>query len=252
MDRSQLGDGQTFAIISLAGRLMKKGTSLRTLGSATSVVRKRVVRTVSVFDVVCFVRTRRHPEFSQALPEQQFWGDAQNPWNAIPTPLASGTLVIRATLRAAGQPSDVATRDDKRARRREQRCPGHPVQWRLDNVCHTAGKEARFQTLPQPTLERVWLPPQYRIGEASHPGPEVLTCNSNSWKNAPAILTKGCDLVHLQETCLVKDKVAGAVREAFKLGYYSSFVPAKEVQEPGRPSGGLAILCKDGKCKPAL
>eukprot|EP00971_Amphidinium_carterae_P224028 4445453-Amphidinium_carterae.2 len=51
----------------------------------------------------------------------------------------------------------------------------------------------------------------------------------------------------LAETFLVKDKLAGAVREASALGYYSSFVPAKKAQGSGRPSGGLAILCQDGQ-----
>eukprot|EP00971_Amphidinium_carterae_P129113 2557455-Amphidinium_carterae.1 len=42
-----------------------------------------------------------------------------------------------------------------------------------------------------------------------------------------------------------RHKIPGAVREATAQGYYSSFVPATATQ--GRPSGGLAILCKDGQ-----
>eukprot|EP00971_Amphidinium_carterae_P330094 6462948-Amphidinium_carterae.2 len=56
---------------------------------------------------------------------------------------------------------------------------------------------------------QIWLPPQYRIGEASNPGPEVFTCNSHSWKTAQGLLTKAYDLVPFQETLLVKDKLAG-------------------------------------------
>eukprot|EP00971_Amphidinium_carterae_P162221 3215634-Amphidinium_carterae.1 len=37
-------------------------------------------------------------------------------------------------------------------------------------------------------------------------------------------------------------RIAGAVRQASELGYFSSFIPARGTA--GRPSGGLAILCK--------
>eukprot|EP00971_Amphidinium_carterae_P239903 4762620-Amphidinium_carterae.1 len=52
----------------------------------------------------------------------------------------------------------------------------------------------------------------------------------------------GHDLILLQETFLLQPKIPGASKLARDNGYFSSFVPARSTA--GRPSGGLAILCK--------
>eukprot|EP00971_Amphidinium_carterae_P145761 2888669-Amphidinium_carterae.1 len=52
----------------------------------------------------------------------------------------------------------------------------------------------------------------------------------------------GHDLILMQETFLLQSKIPGAARMASENGYFSSFVPARGTA--GRPSGGLAILCK--------
>eukprot|EP00971_Amphidinium_carterae_P053983 1062761-Amphidinium_carterae.3 len=52
----------------------------------------------------------------------------------------------------------------------------------------------------------------------------------------------GHDLILLQESFLLQAKIPGAVRMATENGYFSSFIPA--LGTAGRPSGGLAILCK--------
>eukprot|EP00971_Amphidinium_carterae_P080788 1597980-Amphidinium_carterae.1 len=52
----------------------------------------------------------------------------------------------------------------------------------------------------------------------------------------------GHDLILLQETFLLQSKIPGATKMARDNGYSSSFIPARSTA--GRPSGGLAILCK--------
>eukprot|EP00971_Amphidinium_carterae_P097377 1926773-Amphidinium_carterae.1 len=52
----------------------------------------------------------------------------------------------------------------------------------------------------------------------------------------------GHDLILMQETFLLQSKIPGAARMASDNGYFSSCVPARGTA--GRPSGGLAILCK--------
>eukprot|EP00971_Amphidinium_carterae_P259554 5150073-Amphidinium_carterae.3 len=49
------------------------------------------------------------------------------------------------------------------------------------------------------------------------------------------------DVVVVQETFVLRDKVSSAKFIADKLGYYSSFTPTRKTE--GRPSGGLALLC---------
>eukprot|EP00971_Amphidinium_carterae_P111659 2211310-Amphidinium_carterae.1 len=81
--------------------------------------------------------------------------------------------------------------------------------------------------------------PVDRIGEAKNPGPLVCTCNSGGWSRAEGLLSMGHDLILMQETFLFQARIAGAVRQASELGYFSSFIPARGTA--GRPShcGGL-------------
>eukprot|EP00971_Amphidinium_carterae_P241509 4795343-Amphidinium_carterae.1 len=53
------------------------------------------------------------------------------------------------------------------------------------------------------------------------------------WRTSPLIMT---------ETFVVRDKVTSAKYTAKQLGYYLAFTPARSTS--GRPSGGLALLCK--------
>eukprot|EP00971_Amphidinium_carterae_P240573 4776157-Amphidinium_carterae.1 len=109
----------------------------------------------------------KHPEFSQSRADQQIWGDAQNAWALGIEGLFSVPMVDLPTV----------SRDAPQVQ------TGQPLDWSNLTKVSTTGKVARFQNPHQPSLERAWLPPQQRVGEASHPGPLVLTCNSNSWKN---------------------------------------------------------------------
>eukprot|EP00971_Amphidinium_carterae_P005083 101583-Amphidinium_carterae.1 len=45
---------------------------------------------------------------------------------------------------------------------------------------------------------------QPKVGEASNPGPVVVTCKANSWKRAGGLLTQEFDILFLQETFLLK------------------------------------------------
>eukprot|EP00971_Amphidinium_carterae_P319360 6347297-Amphidinium_carterae.2 len=54
----------------------------------------------------------------------------------------------------------------------------------------------------------------------------------------------GYDVILMQETFLLQARIAGATRQASGLGFFISFVPARGTA--GRPSGGLAILCRQG------
>eukprot|EP00971_Amphidinium_carterae_P219861 4364633-Amphidinium_carterae.1 len=88
--------------------------------------------------------------------------------------------------------------------------------------------------------DRPWWRPVAWIGEAKNPGPLVCTCNSGVWSRAEGLLSMGHDIILLQqETFLLQAKIS---RMASENGYFSSFVPARGTA--GRPSGGLAILCK--------
>eukprot|EP00971_Amphidinium_carterae_P012964 255681-Amphidinium_carterae.1 len=91
-------------------------------------------------------------------------------------------------------------------------------------------------------LRRPWPMPVNRIGEAKNPGPHVCTCNPGGWSRAEGLLSMGHDLILLQETFLLQSKIPGAARMASENGYFSSFIPARGTA--GRPSGGLASLCK--------
>eukprot|EP00971_Amphidinium_carterae_P329875 6462629-Amphidinium_carterae.1 len=55
----------------------------------------------------------------------------------------------------------------------------------------------------------------------------------------------GHDLILMQETFLLQLWIAGAVRQASELGYFSSFIPARGTA--GRPSGGLATSAGSGQ-----
>eukprot|EP00971_Amphidinium_carterae_P090707 1795511-Amphidinium_carterae.2 len=89
---------------------------------------------------------------------------------------------------------------------------------------------------------QTWWTPVARIGEASNPGPLVCSCNPGGWSRAERLLSMGHDIILMQEIFLLQAKIAGAARQASELGFFSSFVPARGTA--GRPSGGLAILCK--------
>eukprot|EP00971_Amphidinium_carterae_P163036 3232283-Amphidinium_carterae.1 len=87
-----------------------------------------------------------------------------------------------------------------------------------------------------------WLPNTYRIGEASQPGPSICSVNPGGWSLVEPVLNLKHDVVAVQETFVLRDKVSSAKFIANKLGYYSSFTPARKTE--GRPSGGLALLCR--------
>eukprot|EP00971_Amphidinium_carterae_P233542 4634806-Amphidinium_carterae.1 len=87
-----------------------------------------------------------------------------------------------------------------------------------------------------------WTPITYRIGEARMPGPTICSTNPGGWSLVEPDLNLKHDVVAVQETFVLRDKVTSAKFIADKLGYYSSFTPARKTE--GRPRGGLALLCR--------
>eukprot|EP00971_Amphidinium_carterae_P240485 4774097-Amphidinium_carterae.1 len=90
-----------------------------------------------------------------------------------------------------------------------------------------------------------WLPPTCRIGEATNPGPTICSVNPGGWSLVEPVLNLKHDVVAVQETFVLRDKFNSAKFVADKLGYYSSFTPARKTE--GRPSGGLALLCRQAQ-----
>eukprot|EP00971_Amphidinium_carterae_P244890 4862168-Amphidinium_carterae.2 len=90
-----------------------------------------------------------------------------------------------------------------------------------------------------------WFPPTCRIGEAVKPGPTICSVNPGGWSLVEPVLNLKHDIVAVQETFVLRDKVNGAKFVADRLGYYSSFTPARKTE--GRPSGGLALLCRQAQ-----
>eukprot|EP00971_Amphidinium_carterae_P132756 2629381-Amphidinium_carterae.1 len=86
-----------------------------------------------------------------------------------------------------------------------------------------------------------WTPATYRVGEAQKPGPSICSTNPGGWSQVEPVLNLKHDVVAVQETFVLRDKVSSAKFTADKLGYYSSFTPARKTE--GRHSGGLALLC---------
>eukprot|EP00971_Amphidinium_carterae_P077594 1534059-Amphidinium_carterae.1 len=84
-----------------------------------------------------------------------------------------------------------------------------------------------------------------RIGEAKRPGPSICCVNPGGWSRIDPTLNLKHDVVAVQETFVLREQVAGAKHQASQLGYYSSFTPARKTD--GRPSGGLALLCKQAQ-----
>eukprot|EP00971_Amphidinium_carterae_P254952 5061400-Amphidinium_carterae.1 len=89
---------------------------------------------------------------------------------------------------------------------------------------------------PQIAWERKvgWLPPTCRIGEAAKPGPTICSVNPGGWSLVEPVLNLKHDVVAVQETFVLRDKVNSAKFVADKLGSYSSFTPARKTE--GRPS----------------
>eukprot|EP00971_Amphidinium_carterae_P057168 1130381-Amphidinium_carterae.2 len=73
-----------------------------------------------------------------------------------------------------------------------------------------------------------WWMPVARIGEAKNPGPLVCTCNPGGWSRAEGLLIGSLE---------PSDRPVSLDTPGF-----SSFIPARGTA--GRPSGGLAVLCK--------
>eukprot|EP00971_Amphidinium_carterae_P045898 902876-Amphidinium_carterae.1 len=78
-----------------------------------------------------------------------------------------------------------------------------------------------------------WLPPTCRVGEAAKPGPTICSVNPGGWSLVEPVLNLNHDVVAVQETFVLRDKVNSAKFIADKLGYYSSFTPARKTE--GRP-----------------
>eukprot|EP00971_Amphidinium_carterae_P133270 2639259-Amphidinium_carterae.1 len=89
-------------------------------------------------------------------------------------------------------------------------------------------------TLPCQGYRQIgWIPTTYRVGEATMPGPSICSTNPGGWSNVEPVLDLGHDIVTVQETFVLRDRVSGAKYTADKLGYYSSFTPARKTD--GRP-----------------
>eukprot|EP00971_Amphidinium_carterae_P047388 933828-Amphidinium_carterae.1 len=69
-----------------------------------------------------------------------------------------------------------------------------------------------------------WLPPTCRIGEALHPGPTICSVNPGGWSLVEPVLNLKHDVVAVQETFVLRDKVNSAKFVADKLGYYVLFL----------------------------
>eukprot|EP00971_Amphidinium_carterae_P352371 6492568-Amphidinium_carterae.3 len=82
-----------------------------------------------------------------------------------------------------------------------------------------------------------WIPPTRRIGEARKPGPSICSANPGGWSRIDGTLNLKHDIVAVQETFVLRDQMSSARFTADKLGYYSSFTPARKTD--GRPGGGL-------------
>ena len=94
----------------------------------------------------------------------------------------------------------------------------------------------------------------YRIGEATNPGPGLLTLNAGGWDKAKRFLCRNIaewqlegltdrpDVIFLQETWLTQSQIPRAKREAHEIGYHALFVPALKPNHKGRASGGLAVI----------
>eukprot|EP00971_Amphidinium_carterae_P090330 1788686-Amphidinium_carterae.2 len=90
----------------------------------------------------------------------------------------------------------------------------------------------------------VWRQDTCRIAEAKKPGPTICSVNPGGWSRVTGTLTlPKLDIVAVQETFLLRDAVG--TYTASQHGYYSSFTPARKAG--GRPSGGLALLCKQAQ-----
>eukprot|EP00971_Amphidinium_carterae_P350579 6491630-Amphidinium_carterae.3 len=90
-----------------------------------------------------------------------------------------------------------------------------------------------------------WIPPNLQIGEAKKPGPSICSANPGGWSRIDGVLNLQHDVVAVQETFVLREQMSGAKYTADKLGYYSSFTPARKTD--GRPSGGLALLCRQAQ-----
>ena len=100
----------------------------------------------------------------------------------------------------------------------------------------------------------VLLDIDYRIGEATNPGPDLLTLNAGGWDKAKRFLCRNLaewqvegltdrpDVIFLQETWLTQSQIPRAKREAHEIGFHALFVPALKPNHKGRASGGLAVL----------
>eukprot|EP00971_Amphidinium_carterae_P108343 2145139-Amphidinium_carterae.3 len=90
-----------------------------------------------------------------------------------------------------------------------------------------------------------WIPPTRRIGEAKTPGTSICSANPGGWSRIDGTLNLKHDIVAVQETFVLREQVSSTKYTAYKLGYYSSFTPARKTD--GRPSGGLALLCRQAQ-----
>eukprot|EP00971_Amphidinium_carterae_P218577 4338521-Amphidinium_carterae.1 len=87
----------------------------------------------------------------------------------------------------------------------------------LENRLNTCSRERSQVCLGY--RQQGWIPTTSRIGEAKKPGPTVCSANPGGWSRIDGTLDK--------------------------LGYYSSFTPARKTD--GRPSGGSALLCRQAQ-----
>eukprot|EP00971_Amphidinium_carterae_P094788 1875804-Amphidinium_carterae.2 len=73
----------------------------------------------------------------------------------------------------------------------------------------------------------------------------ICSANPGGWSGNDGTLNLKHDIVAVQETFVFREQVSSAKYTADKLGYYSSFTPARKTD--GRPSGGLALLCRQAQ-----